>query len=87
MRKVIQITTAEDFAYVMRDARVRRGITQADLAVRIGKSRKWVIDVERGETMPTLPAVIQVSHVLGFSLSLNRVDEESQDLLSMVLGE
>ena len=87
MSGAIPITSAKDFAVVMRSRRLAAGVTQDELAQQIGKSRKWVISVERGDTMPTLPAVIAVARALGHSLELRPHDPVYTDLLALALGE
>lgn len=83
----VEVRTAGDFGDFMRRARLDQNLTQAELAAEVGKTRKWVSQVELGQTMPTLPAVILVARVLGFSLALDRVDPAGEGLLTQVLGE
>lgn len=40
------------FAQLVKDARNERGLTQAELAERSQKSKSWIVDVERGKTLP-----------------------------------
>lgn len=40
------------FAQFVKDARNERGLTQAELAERSQKSKSWIVDVERGKTLP-----------------------------------
>lgn len=58
------------------------------VAERVGKSRKWIVDVERGVINPTLRSVIDVCRVLDFSLSVSKQKRPagSVDLLALVLG-
>lgn len=50
----VELRNASTFARVLRDARIREGITQEELAKRVGKSRSWVISVESGRQQPTI---------------------------------
>lgn len=83
----MRLMSSQDFAIFMRDTRIARGMSQADLADKVDKSRKWVINVELGITQPTLPAVIQVSRALGFSVDLEENDSQGVDLIALALGE
>lgn len=74
---------------LMKSARLDASMTQAELAERVGKSRKWIVDVERGAINPTLRSVIDVCRVLDFSLSVSKQERPagSVDLLALALGE
>ncbi|MFT3942667.1 MAG: helix-turn-helix domain-containing protein [Ancrocorticia sp.] len=89
MSRRMRISSANDFAILMKNARLDAGLTQAELADRVGKSRKWVVDVERGAINPTLSSVIDVCRVLEFSLSVAKQERLAGDvdLLALVLGE
>lgn len=64
MQDSYNIATVSDFATVMRDVRVELGITQEELGIRVRKTRRWVSDVERGKTNPSLSAAMAVMRVL-----------------------
>ena len=49
----------------MRDARLRQGLTQAELAGRIGTSRQWVISFERGKPVAEVGIVLKALAALG----------------------
>lgn len=44
---------------------VAGGVTQADLARRIGVTRQTVIAIEQGRYSPSLELAFQIAHVLG----------------------
>jgi transcriptional regulator with XRE-family HTH domain len=48
----------------VRTHRLRRGLTQARLAHLIGRSERWLIDVERGGVDPRLSDVLALARVL-----------------------
>lgn len=88
MQDSYNIATVSDFATVMRDFRVELGITQEELGIKIRKTRRWVSDVERGKTNPSLSAAMAVMRVLGYRMSFNKnVQEGEIDLIALVLGE
>lgn len=54
----------------MREARVRRGLSQRRLAVRVGTSQDAISRIERGVEVPTVERLGQILFVLGCRLSL-----------------
>jgi transcriptional regulator with XRE-family HTH domain len=64
------IRTSPDFGGFVRTRRVELGITQDELAHAVGRSRRWLYDVETGASAPTLPAVIELAKALGYQLTL-----------------
>ncbi len=49
----------------IRDLRTERGLTQADLADRIGLTRQTVNAIEQGKYSPSLEAAFRIAAVLG----------------------
>lgn len=70
MTSGVPVNTARHLATFVRQQRLEQGVTQEELAQRIGKSRKWVSGVEGGSLMPTFPAVLEAVRALGFSIVL-----------------
>jgi len=66
----ITLRTARDFGAVLRDARKRAKLDQATLAERIGVSRKWVIDAERGNSGAAIGTVLKALAAVGVDLSV-----------------
>ncbi len=64
----VPLRTAVEFGEFIRAARKRAGITQADLAYRLGVSRKWVSEVERGKPTVEFGMVLTALRFLGFTL-------------------
>lgn len=64
------------FAAFVRSTRLRASITQDDLAQAVGKSRRWVHDLEAGKVDPSLSAAVSVAAALGYTVALER-DEPS----------
>lgn len=48
----------------LREERTRRGLTQADLAVLVGVSRKTINTVENGVFIPSTVLALQLAHAL-----------------------
>ncbi len=57
--------TTRGFGAVVRDARLRNHLTQAQLAGRIGTSRQWVIALERGKATAELGMALRAVSALG----------------------
>lgn len=64
------IRTTKDLAHLIRDQRLRRALTQADLAHLVGVSRKWVVDLEAGKRTPDISLVLLTIRTLGLELSV-----------------
>lgn len=58
------------YGEVLKDARKAIGMTQQQLAVKIGKKREYVALIEKGETDMQLSTFIMMSEALGMHLSL-----------------
>jgi y4mF family transcriptional regulator len=63
------IRTPADLGAVIRDRRKHLKLDQATLAKKIGVSRQWVIDVERGHPRAELALVLRALDALGVPLN------------------
>ncbi len=70
------VDRASDWANIVRDRRRERGLSQADLARRIGMSRQWISGFESGKagTAP-LSLVLTMAAVLELDVELVTADE------------
>lgn len=57
-------------ATLIREARLRAGLTQQELAERSGRERSVIARWEQGATAPSLEALLEVIHACGFELPL-----------------
>jgi HTH-type transcriptional regulator/antitoxin HipB len=60
----MRIRTRKDLGLLLRDFRIKRNMTQAQLAERVGVNRRWVGQVERGKTSPDLRTVLRALRAL-----------------------
>ncbi len=64
----MQVATAADVGRLVKTARIRRSMTQADLAKAAGVSRRWLVDLEAGKPRAELDLALTVLAVLGIGL-------------------
>lgn len=65
----IQIRTVDEVGALLRDARKRARLDQATLAERLGVSRKWVVEAERGNAGASLGIVLRALDLVGVRLA------------------
>ena len=73
---VMRVRNSNDIGALIRDHRRRLGLTQEALAERVGVSRQWLGDVERGKASAELGLVLRVVNALGVRLVVVEEDEE-----------
>lgn len=68
---------------LIREARLRAGLTQAELGERIGKPQSVIARWERGDVTPSLETLRPVIRGCGLELSfhLSRLDESSMTVI------
>ncbi|MCG8469085.1 MAG: helix-turn-helix domain-containing protein [Gemmatimonadetes bacterium] len=66
----MRIKTARELGLRLREAREDVGLTQAQLARRIGTSRQWVLDLERGKSTLRLGLVLKAISALGLACDI-----------------
>ncbi|MCI7379623.1 MAG: helix-turn-helix domain-containing protein [Bacteroidales bacterium] len=59
------------YAEVLKNARKAAGITQKQLAERIGKERSYIALLEKGETDMQLSTFLMISEAVGLKVALN----------------
>ena len=57
-----------DLGHAIRDRRRRLNLDQDDLAKRVGVSRKWIIDAEKGKPRAEIGLVLRTLDALGLRL-------------------
>jgi transcriptional regulator with XRE-family HTH domain len=75
-------------AQLIRDARLRAGLTQAQLGERAGKAATAIGRWERGETDPSFATLQQVLSAAGFTINteLTQVDDHDLALIRRCLS-
>jgi transcriptional regulator with XRE-family HTH domain len=65
---------------LIREARLRAGLTQAELSERTGRERSVIARWEQGAISPSIDSLMQIIHACGFDLPLTLVPvDESRD--------
>ena len=65
------LRTPIDIGSAIRDRRRRLGLGQDELAARVGVSRKWIIDVEKGKPRVAMGLLLRTLDALGLRLSID----------------
>jgi len=67
----MRIKTARELGMRLREAREDAALTQAQLAQRIGTSRQWVFDLERGKSTVRVGLVLRALSALGLACDIS----------------
>lgn len=79
------LRTAVDLGYAIRDGRRRLQLGQADLAKRVGVSRKWIVDIEKGKPGAAIGLVLRTLDALGLRLALETSQASPSDARAAVV--
>lgn len=72
---------SRDWANVVRDRRADLGLTQEDLARRIGRARQWVVRFESGHAgSASLDSVIALLNALDLYAEVNVADDDADPM-------
>ncbi len=76
------VSTAQDWGNVVRDRRTELGLTQEDLAVRVGRARQWVVRFESGHAgSASIDNLIGLLDALDLHAEVERSDEDPDPIL------
>lgn len=65
----MQVRTDSDLGTVIRDRRKQLGLDQGTLASRVGVSRQWIVEVEKGKPRAEVGLILRVLRVLDMELN------------------
>lgn len=68
--KAIAQAWEEYNAQILLDARKNAGLTQAELAERIGADKGYISRIERGLTVPTVSTLYKIAAAMGLTVTL-----------------
>ena len=66
-------------ATMIREARLRAGLTQRELAERLSTTQSAIARWEAGVVRPSLETLSEIAHACGLELRLGLVDEDAGD--------
>lgn len=66
----MQISNTEDLGRIIRQNRLRQGMTQTQLAGACGTGVRFIVDLEKGKSTCALGKALHVFHMLGLSLKV-----------------
>lgn len=73
-------TTAADLGALIRERRLALGLSQQALAERVGVSRQWIVEVERGKDRAEVGRLLRVLNVLDLALRVEPRPPADMDL-------
>lgn len=65
----MRIRTPVDLGAVIRDRRTKLGLDQKSLAAKVGVSRQWIVEVEKGKPRAEIGLVLRTVQALGINLA------------------
>jgi transcriptional regulator with XRE-family HTH domain len=74
------VNNARELGTRMRDQRLELGLSQAALAKRVGVSRSWVVQVERGNAGAEIGLVLKAFAALGLDLDVRAANAPAAPL-------
>ena len=81
----MKVRSGQEVGTRVRALRHERGLTQGELARRMGVSRKWVSDLEGGKGSVAMELVLRAVAVLGAEFDLReRSDQAEADLNAII---
>lgn len=83
----MQLRTPRDLAMRLREARLEQGLSQAELANRIGVSRRWVSQLENGKKTLEVGLVLRAITALGLACDVRPQASENSTQGSTNLGK
>ena len=68
----MRIGTPADLGALIRDHRTRLGLDQKSLAQKVGVSRQWIVDVEKGKARAEIGLLLRTVGALGVVLDAEK---------------
>lgn len=73
------IRTSNDIGRIVREARLRKSLTQAEVAHALGVTQKWISTVEGGKDTAPIGAVLRLLDSLGVGLTAEGTADDSAE--------
>jgi transcriptional regulator with XRE-family HTH domain len=68
-----------DLGSLIRSLRKKKGWTQEELATQLGKTRRWMMQVELGQTNADIATILRALRMLGVRLRIEDLPESNPD--------
>jgi len=65
----MRIRTPTDLGAIIRDRRTKLGLDQKSLAEKVGVSRQWIVEVEKGKPRAEIGLILRTIEALGIPLA------------------
>jgi HTH-type transcriptional regulator / antitoxin HipB len=72
----MRIRTAIDLGALIRDRRIALKLDQKALADKVGVSRQWIVEIEKGKPRAEIALVLRALDVLGIPLTTSDTSKE-----------
>jgi HTH-type transcriptional regulator / antitoxin HipB len=76
----IFVRTPRDIGSLIRSRRRALGLGQAELAQRVGTSRLWITEIEKGKPRASLELVLRTLSILGLELTTDDAGKHQMPL-------
>lgn len=81
------VGTSRDWGNVVRDRRLELGMTQEQLAERVGRARQWIVRFESGHSgSASIDSLSRLLDVLELYVDVNPTDEDPDPMFMDVDG-
>jgi y4mF family transcriptional regulator len=74
----MRIRTPVDLGALIRDRRIKLGLDQRSLAKRVGVSRQWIVEVEKGKARAEIGLLLRTINALGILLAAEKETPEKK---------
>jgi transcriptional regulator with XRE-family HTH domain len=75
--ELVFVNTSRDWGNLVRDRRSDLGMTQGELAERVGRARQWVVRFESGHAgSASIDSLIRLLDVLELNVEVDSADED-----------
>jgi HTH-type transcriptional regulator/antitoxin HipB len=74
---MIPVRNLNDLGAVIRDRRRQLRLDQRALAERVGVSRQWIVEAERGKPRAAVGLILRTLEALGLNLAIEEVSQAS----------
>jgi HTH-type transcriptional regulator / antitoxin HipB len=73
----MRIRTPIDLGAIIRDRRTKLRLDQKSLAAKVGVSRQWIVEVEKGKPRAEIGLVLRTIEALGINLAVDELGKAS----------